>query len=160
MSSATPQMRHFAKRIIVFETQADKSAQVNSSTPFPVTEKLRPHLAQLMGDGGFRALLSRALVLASADVPWLRAVRVNSMGALEGWEELSVSPRSDELFEARVVLLAQLLGLLAAFIGENLTLGLVHQVWPNVPLNGLALFSAANNGHSSGVKYEKAKHDI
>jgi hypothetical protein len=152
-------MRHFAKRIIVYETKADKSAQAKTSTLFPVPEKLRPHLAELMGDGGFRALLSRSLALASAEVPWLRAVRVNSEGALEGWEEPSGSPRSDELFEARVVLMAQLLGLLAAFIGENLTLGLVHQAWPKVPLNGLGLFGAANNGNS-GVKNEKAKRSI
>jgi len=159
MSSATPPMRHFAKRIIVYETKADKSAHARTSTPFPVPEKLRLHLEQLMGDGGFRALLSRSLVLASAEVPWLRAVRVNSVGVLEGWEELSASPRANELFEARVVLLAQLLGLLAAFIGENLTLGLVHRVWPKVPLDGLGLFSAVNNGNS-GVRNEKAKQGV
>jgi hypothetical protein len=150
MSGATPEMRHFAKRIIVYETKANKSAPAKTSTPFPVPEKLRPHLAQLMGEGGFRALLSRSLALASAEVPWLRALRVNSEGALEGWEEPSVPPRSDELFEARVVLLAQLLGLLATFIGENLTLGLVHRVWPKVPLNGLGLFSPVCN-ENSGV---------
>jgi hypothetical protein len=152
-------MRHFAKRIIVYEAKADKSTHARTSTSFPVPEKLRPHMEQLMGDGGFRALLSRSLVLASAEVPWLRAVRVNSVGALEGWEELSASPRLDELLEAQVVLLAQLLGLLAAFIGENLTLGLVQRVWPKVPLDGLGLFNAANNGNS-GVKNGKAKEGI
>jgi hypothetical protein len=36
----------------------------------------------------------------------------------------------DEYLEGRIVLLAQLLGLLAAFIGETLTLRLVGDVWP------------------------------
>ena len=36
---------------------------------FLVCEKLRPHLAMLMGNAGFRALLSRALALAKAEVP-------------------------------------------------------------------------------------------
>jgi hypothetical protein len=43
------------------------------------------------------------------------------------------------LSEGRVVLLAQLLGLLVAFIGESLTLRLVLEVWPKVPLEDLEL---------------------
>jgi hypothetical protein len=48
-----------------------------------------------------------------------------------------------------VVLLAQLLGLLVAFIGENLTLRLMREVWPKVPLNELDFASEG--------KYEKTK---
>jgi hypothetical protein len=36
-----------------------------------------------------------------------------------------------------VALLAQLLGLLVAFIGESLTLRLVREVWPPVTLGNL-----------------------
>ena len=35
------------------------------------------------------------------------------------------------------MLLAQLLGLLVAFVGKNLTLRLVREVWPNSKLDGL-----------------------
>jgi hypothetical protein len=42
-----------------------------------------------------------------------------------------------EIFDGRVVLLAQLLGLLVAFIGERLTLSLVREIWPRIPLNDL-----------------------
>jgi len=86
-----------------------------------------------MGKAGFRALLSRALALANAEVPSLRAVRVNADGSLEGFEELYAQLPPEEFFEGRVVLLAQLLGLLVAFIGENLTLRLVREVWPKLP---------------------------
>jgi len=41
-----------------------------------VGEKLRLNLTVLMGNVGFRALLSRALALASTEVPWLHAMRV------------------------------------------------------------------------------------
>ena len=41
----------------------------------------------------------------------------------------------DEFVEAKVVLLAQLLGSLAAFIGEDVTLRLVREVWPNIPMD-------------------------
>ena len=102
-----------------------------------------------MGNGGFRALLSRALALANAEVPWLRAVQVKADGSLEGLEELHAQLDPDEFFEGRVVLLAQLLGLLVAFIGENLTLRLVREVWPKVPLDDLDF--------GNGGKNEKAK---
>jgi hypothetical protein len=34
-----------------------------------------------------------------------------------------------------VVLVAQLLGLLVTFIGEDLTLGLVREIWPKLSLD-------------------------
>jgi len=49
------------------------------------------------------------------------------------------------LFEGRVVLLAQLLGLLVAFIGENSTLRVVREVWPKVPLDGLDFGTEGKN---------------
>lgn len=102
-----------------------------------------------MGNGGFRALLSRALALASVEVPWLRAVHVKPDGALGGLEELSAQLNLDKFFEGNVVLLAQLLGLLVAFIGENLTLRLAREVWPKAPLDDLDL--------TNGDKNEKTK---
>ena len=51
--------------------------------------------------------------------------------------------------ESRIVLLAQLLGLLVAFIGETLTLHLVRDIWPKTTLNDM--------GFDNGDKNEKAK---
>ena len=86
-----------------------------------------------MGNGGHRALLMRALALAGAEVPWLRDIRIASDGTLErpGPADESVDP--DEAREGGVVLVAQLLGLLVAFIGERLTQQLVREIWPKLP---------------------------
>jgi hypothetical protein len=149
MSRASPQTRNFAKRLIADEASGNKSSETKTPAAFHVVEKLRPHLVTLMGNGGFRALLSRALALASAEVPWLRAVHVKADGSLEGLEDLHAQLDPDEFFEGRVVLLAQLLGLLVAFIGENLTLVVVRDVWPKIPLNDLDF--------GNGGKNEKAK---
>jgi hypothetical protein len=135
MSRATPQMRDFAGRLIAYETRDNKSSETKTPAACLVSEKLRPHLATLMGNVGFRALLSRALALANTGVPWLRAVQVKADGSLEGLDELTTQVHPDEIFEGCVVLLAQLLGLLAAFIGENLTLRIVREVWPKLSLN-------------------------
>ncbi len=84
MSRATPQMRNFAERLISFETDANKPAELKAPFDFQVSEKLRPHLALLMGVAGFRALLSRSLALAQEEVRWLRAVHVKWDGSWEG----------------------------------------------------------------------------
>jgi hypothetical protein len=52
-------------------------------------------------------------------------------------DKLGAQVDPEEIFEGCVVLLAQLLGLLAAFIGENLTLHLVREVWPKLSLKDL-----------------------
>jgi hypothetical protein len=53
--------------------------------------------------------------------------------------ELGAQHNSGELLEGGVVLVAQLLGLLVAFIGKDLTMGFVLEVWPEVPLDNLEL---------------------
>jgi hypothetical protein len=130
-------MRNFAKRLVADEARENKPSAAKTPADFRVCEKLRPNLATFMGNAGFRALLSRALALAKTEVPWLRAVHVKANGALEGVEELHARLDQDEFFEGRVVLLAQLLGLLVAFIGEHLTLRLVREVWPKALLDDL-----------------------
>ena len=87
-----------------------------------------------MGHGGVRALLSRALLLATAEVSWLRAVQVNADGGLEGFEALGSQLDPSEFVEGRVVLLAELFGLLVAFIGPSLTSRLSGEIWPQIPL--------------------------
>jgi hypothetical protein len=100
-------------------------------------EKLSPHLATLMGNAGFRGLLVRSLALANEEVRWLRAVHVTSNGSLTGLQELQAQLAPKLFFEGRIVLLAQLLGLLAAFIGEDLVLRLLRRAWPKLPLGDL-----------------------
>jgi len=142
-------MRDFAERLIAYETTKNKSSETKTRAAFLVGEKLRPQLAALMGNVGFCALISRALALTSAEVPWLRAVHVKTDGSFEGFDEFGAQVDPDEIFEGRVVLLAQLLGLLVAFIGENLTLRLVREVWPKLSLNDVDL--------GTGDKNEKAE---
>jgi hypothetical protein len=124
-------MRSIAQLLIKYET-VGQGRGTKSTATFQVTERLRPHLAMLMGNGGFRALVARALALASAEVSWLRALHVGAGGTLEGLELPHAQPKPAEFLEGRVVLLAQLLGLLVAFIGPNLTSRLVGEVWPQL----------------------------
>jgi hypothetical protein len=99
----------------------------------------------LMGNAGFRALLSRALALANEEVRWLRAMHVKADGALEGLNELHTQVDPVEYIEGKVVLLAQLLGLLVALIGPGLTSSLVGEIWPKIPLRDLDFVTGETN---------------
>jgi hypothetical protein len=127
-----PQMRTIAQLLIQYETPKKDASGTAEAATVAVTERLRPHLATLMGNGGYRALLARALKLASAEVSWLRAVEVNADGVIEGFEPLRARLTPADFHEGRVVLLAQLLGLLVAFIGPALTSRLMGEAWPQL----------------------------
>ena len=127
-------MRSFAKRLVDSEGHSNTSSAAQTAVAFPVADKLRPQLAMLMGQDGVKALLSRSLVLATTEVSWLGAVQINADGDLEWVEALGSQPNAAEFLEGRVVLLAQLIGLLVAFIGPGLTSSLVGEIWPQIPL--------------------------
>jgi hypothetical protein len=133
MNRASPRMRSFAKHLIVSDALASRASEAGQGAAFPVTDTLRPHLVTLMGKGGVRALLARALALATTEVSWLRPVYVNADGDLEGLAAVGALLDPTEFLEGRVVLLAQLLGLLVAFIGPGLTSRLVGEFWPQIP---------------------------
>jgi hypothetical protein len=148
MSRATP-LRDIAKLLGAYEARGNKSAETKPAATFPVSDKLRPHMATLVGNAGYRALLARAVALAGAEVPWLHGLHVKADGTLEGLEEIHAKLGADEFIKGRSVLVAQLLGLLVAFIGESLTLRLVQEIWPKLPLDDLDF--------SRGGKNEKTK---
>ena len=98
---------------------------------------LRRPLSTLVGVDGYRALISRALALAKAEVPSLGSVQVREDGYLEALGAVDPKPDMDETQNREVVLVAQLLGLLATFIGVALTMQLVRDVWPDAPFEGI-----------------------
>ena len=137
MNRATPRMRDIAGRLIAFEARGIKSSGTRTPAACRVGEKLRPQLAALMGNVGFSALQSRALALANGQFSWLRAVHVKADGGFQGLDAVDAQIDPGEFFEGCVVLFAHLLGLLVTFIGEELTLRLVSEAWPELPRGDL-----------------------
>ena len=125
-------MRRFARHLIDISA-LENSGNVGSNAAFPVTDTLRPHLKLLMGTGGTRQLLARAITLATVEVSWLHAVRVTERSELEGLDQIRSLIEPTEFLEGRVIVLAQLLGLLVAFIGPTLTSRMVGELWPQIP---------------------------
>ena len=124
--------RRFAERIIALEAQGTQASESNVPAVLLVCDKLRPYLAAVIGSTGFHALLSRAIALAKAESLWLRGLQVKGDGSLGELEECGVPVEPEEVTEGSVLLVAELFGLLATFIGENLTLRMVREVWPKL----------------------------
>lgn len=127
----SPKIRDFAQRVLVYEADVSNASEANGSAAFRASEKLRRPVSALIGAAGFHSLLSRALTLAKREARILSAVQVNPDGSLGGVGELP----TNEAEGAGLMLIVQLLGLLEAFIGEYLTLSLMHDVWLDLPFN-------------------------
>lgn len=128
MNRATPKLRIYAERLIANEMSRKASSKSKPTAAFVVIETLSPHFGALMGAVGFRALISRSLVLANGEVAWLRDLRVREDGAFEGLNELEAQANPDEIAAGGIVLLDRLLGLLVTLIGEDLTLRLLSTI--------------------------------
>ena len=137
MSRATAEMRDLAERLIAYEIKRTKPVVTKLPAAFHVCEKLRPHLATLMGSTGFCAFLSRALALAVKEVPRLSTVQVKPDGTFSGLDAPGMQVHTEKLAEGGIVLVARMLGLLETFIGEDLTLRMLNEVWPKLTLSAL-----------------------
>lgn len=126
---ATPKLRDLAERLITHETAAEQLAPETGPVVFVVCSKLRRPLSTLAGVTGFSSLLARALVLAKDENPTLESVRVTDDGFLEFSGEID---QDKQLNGGGIVLVAQLIGLLALFIGEPLALRMLRETWPDV----------------------------
>ncbi len=139
MTRSTPEMRDLTRRLVAYEANADESSGTPTPTAFRVCETLRQPLAALTGNAGFHSLLSRALALATPQAPWLASLHIQPDGSLGGVADIESRVAPDAITEGSVVLVAELLGLLVAFIGEILTLRMVQEVWPELPLQDSVL---------------------
>ena len=131
-----PQTRDLALRLLACETAAGKTSEPSELAAFRVCARLRQPLITLAGVAGFRSLLSRALTLARAEAPSLKAVQVAADGSVKGLDELGSQTGKEQASDGGAILIAQFLGLLLTFIGEGLTLRLIQDVWPEAGLRG------------------------
>ena len=134
MSTAPPAIRDLARRLIALEMARDESPGATSGGAIRVCDRLRLSLSKLTGVAGFRSLMSRALALAKAEVPSLAPAQVQPDGSLERLDGTGRDQGASASGEAGVPVVAHLLGLLATFIGEPLTLHLVRDAWPDASI--------------------------
>jgi hypothetical protein len=138
-------MPDLAQRLLIYEANAVTTSEPLTSTVLRVYEKLRQSLGEFAGTAAFHSLASRALAMASSEIPNLRAAQVSADGALKGLghglgQGLSEFRPQIEIENNRageqwagdegVAVIARLLGLLLIFLGEPITLRLLRDAWP------------------------------
>jgi hypothetical protein len=124
-TGVTAETRELAERLLAFEAAVHIRSGVDQDATCRVCEKLRRPLITLTGAAGFSSLLLRALTLARHEAPALSVVQVRPDGSMEGLEGAAAN--------ATPVLVAYLLSLLITFIGDTLTMRLLHDIWSELP---------------------------
>lgn len=129
-------MRDLARSLVVIEAAVSTAAVQTQPATMRVYERLRRQLGAPVGVDGFQALASRALALAKSESPRLSAVQVTGNGGLRGLGEVESGTETDENGEAGIILIAELLGLFLAFLGEATTLRLIDDLRLQVDVKG------------------------
>jgi hypothetical protein len=95
-------------------------------------ERLARHLTPLIGESGFATVYARSLDLAQRQFPQLESVRAAepSEGAFDPLHRFLADQSPEAATEAAVALFSTIAELLKSLIGEQLTLGLLHEAWP------------------------------
>jgi len=136
MRKANARMVALAEHLAAYELLAIGSTAKVSSPGTAVCEKLRTQLSMLMGNAGFGALFVRAIALTKTELPGMSELEIQPSGTLIELDPAELKANLPELSRVSVRVLAELLGLLVAFIGEPLVLGLVRETWPKFTLRG------------------------
>jgi hypothetical protein len=120
--------RDLARNLIARESDSSTTSLQTEPASVRVYERLRRQLGAPIGADGFHSLAARALALARSESPRLGAVQVMSNGGLRGLGELGSQTDPDDDGEAGIILIAQLLGLFLALLGEATTLRLIEDL--------------------------------
>jgi hypothetical protein len=147
LTGATTAHRDLARWLLEREISVDAGAPGVAVAAERIWQKLSRPLSRLASEGGGQAILSRALHIARRDFPFLEGVRagIPPESSFEGLGERIHTIEADEARQGLLAVLKILLDLLAGFIGDDLTLRLLLEVWSDLPVR-----EPSRSGHSDG----------
>ena len=131
MILSSPQLRRFVRRTLVEAAGAKALDRPQLASSFnSLCNRLRQRLQPLFGTSAVTALFARALHVATAEFSWLGDVigkngdvcSTDAIASIQGIE-------MDSLEEGLAALLADYIGLLSTFVGDDLVLPLVQEAW-------------------------------
>jgi hypothetical protein len=116
-----------------------------------VCQKLSGRLSRWVSADGSRAIVSRAVHMARVEFRFLDGVSAGTppeacfVGLYESIRDVEIGKAG----AAVLAVLSAMLDLLMGFLGEELTLGLVQEIWPDMPFRQPDRF-ATSNGQAAG----------
>jgi NAD(P)-dependent dehydrogenase (short-subunit alcohol dehydrogenase family) len=141
VNAVTSAQREIARWILTQEMDDTAVTETIVDAAERACQKFGRHLARLVAAAGYLALLARALRLARDDFPLLAGVRAGATvdSCFEGLQRSVEGADPALVHDALVTVLAHVFRLLATFIGEDLALRQVRDVWPDAPFRGAEL---------------------
>ena len=140
----TPAQRELALWLLEEEMGPVRGSEALLDATEHACQKLGRRLARLVTVVGYQALLSRALHLARGEFPFLDGAQAGATEAdcFDGLRATAGGIEPAILHAGLATVLANLIGLLMTFIGEDLALHLVRDVWPEAPYTGTSQWPA------------------
>jgi len=127
IASLTAPYRELARWLLRHEMDDGPTARTPVEAAERVAVRLSGGVSSLVSQDGYRALLKRALYLVRAEYGDLGVAGIGTSDIyLDGLREQLTE-------EALVSLFAQVIALLARFVGDDLTGNLIRQRWPQAP---------------------------
>ena len=117
-------------RLLAHEARGDESADALAATADRVCQRLSHHSGKVLGVDTFNALLARSLALVKPDFPFLGTVTVEpSQACLKGLHESLREQDAGQASDAIVAVVSTFLALVAALIGEEVSLSVLVEIW-------------------------------
>jgi hypothetical protein len=132
MGSGSPRLRRFVRHALIAATDDGTPDGAQLRAAFDVLcEQLWLRLRPLFGELAIKALFARSLHVSREEFPWLEGVTADAGDrcALEGLDSVSRDLPPHVLADGLAAILAHEIGLLSAFIGDDVVLPLVEQSW-------------------------------
>lgn len=147
MKPVNPTLQKLALRLLEHEAATSGNPHEPVKAIELCCQRLHDRLDRLIGAGGFRALLNRALHLAKKKYAWLEGVGIEDYPGCEfkDLREAVKGKKPATVNEACTLILANVIWLLVIFIGEDITIGLIQEAWPHVTIDIAASSSKEAN---------------
>jgi hypothetical protein len=131
VSLRPPELDDLARRIVEFHLQGRHGPSHHAEGIEAAFRRLHDVVTRLIGPGGFRAVMERAVHLSRAECPWLEgtAVVVDTTVVLRDLAGVVEREGPERVKDGAVVLFGTVISLLRTLIGDGLTLSLVSRSW-------------------------------
>ena len=129
-------LRRLVNEALISTSGATNPDRTELTAAFSVLcDRLRQRLQPIFGTPATRALFTRALHVAAHEYPWLNDLQLSpERCSLAGFDAPHLQLDSHTLAAGLSAVLAHDIGLLIAFIGEDVVMPLVQDAWGDASL--------------------------
>ncbi len=133
MDRPTPAQLRIAHRILQQESETSGRGNIGEAVA-RAGKKLRERLGRIFSELGTDALLKRAVHMASTDFPYLGGA--GGPGEIESLRLILDGVGATEAQEAADAVFGHVIALLVRFVGDDLALRAIGDVWPETVPDG------------------------